>query len=338
MRKITTFLHLKNVSLSPKHYFIDALNAMAVGLFGSLVIGLVLKNIGLWFSIPLLKSIGEIAQQSTGAAIAIVIAYTLKAPLLILVASVAVGLASNEWGGVLACYIATILAVEIGKCFHKMTTLDIIVTPAITLIVGLTTAFWIGSPIRMFITNIGEFIEYCTHLQPIIMSIATAVVMGMLLTLPISSAAIAITLSLSGEAAGAATIGCCAQMIGFAVMSVKDNDWKRAISIGIGTSMLQMSNIIKNPKIWIPPILTSAIIAPFANIFFSVKNVPSGAGMGTCGLVGQIGTIEAMGANTNTIIMILLLHFIAPATICWLLYNTLLRINWIKKGDLQLSF
>ncbi len=332
------FLEKKNIKISFKRYVVDTLNAMAIGLFGSLIIGLVLKNIGVWIDFQPLVKYGAMAQKATGVAIAVSIAYALEAPVLILVASTAVGFVANSTGGVFGTLVATLLAVELSKLVSKTTTVDILVTPATTLIIGMSIAYILGEPIRLGMLGIGNFIESTTQLQPFFMSIILAVVMGMLLTLPISSAAIAISLSLSGEAGGAATIGCAAQMIGFAVISFRDNNIGGVISQGLGTSMLQIPNIIKNPRIWLPPILSSAIIAPFAILFFQMKNIPSGSGMGTSGLVGQIGTIEAMGSSSSVLMQIGLFHFVAPAVLSYIIYLFLLKINWIKKGDLELHF
>ncbi len=331
------FLEKKNIKISFKRYVIDSLNAMAIGLFGSLIIGLVLKNIGHWIDYQPLVECGLMAQKATGVAIAVAIAYTLEAPALVLVAATAVGLVANTMGGVVGTLIATMFAVEIGKLVSKTTSVDILVTPATTLIVGMSVAYVLGEPIRLGMLELGNFIEAMTELRPFMMSILLAVVMGMLLTLPISSAAIAISLSLSGEAGGAATIGCAAQMIGFAVISFRDNNIGGVISQGLGTSMLQIPNIIRNPKIWLPSIVSSAIIAPIAIVLFNMKNVPTGSGMGTSGLVGQIGTIEAMGNSTDVIIQILMFHFVAPAVLSYLVYLLLLKIGWIKKGDLKLN-
>ncbi len=332
------FLAKKKIEISFKRYVVDSLNAMAVGLFGSLIIGLVLKNIGLWLQYQPLIDAGTMAQKATGAAIAVAIAYMFQAPLLVLVSATAVGLAANSIGGVVGCLIATMFAVEIGKLVSKTTKIDILVTPATTLIVGFIIISLVGEPIKYGMIEIGRFIESMTQLQPFVMSIVLAVVMGMLLTMPISSAAIAISLSLGGEAAGAATIGCSAQMIGFAIMSVRDNNIGGVISQGLGTSMLQIPNIIKNPKIWIPPILASAILAPIAILLFHMENIPTGAGMGTSGLVGQIGTIEGMGNSTSILVLIGIFHFVAPAVLTYLFYSLLRKIKWIKDGDLKLNF
>ncbi len=320
-----------------KKYLVDTLNAMGIGLFASLIIGLVLKNIGNWLQLPILVETGTLAQKMTGVAITVAIAYRLKAPLLVLVSSAIVGYIANKTGGVIGSLVVGIIAIEAGKLVSGKTTLDILVTPAVTLIIGMLTASFLGEHIQFITNQIGEFIELSTELQPFIMSVVLAVLMGMLLTLPISSAAIAISLSLSGEAAGAATIGCAAQMIGFAVMSFRDNNIGGVISQGLGTSMLQIPNIVKNPKIWIPPIITSAILSPIAILLFHLKNVPTGAGMGTSGLVGQIGTIQAMGETEGVLYLILIFHFIAPALLTYLIYLFFLKMDWIKQGDLKLS-
>lgn len=334
---LKTFLKEKDIEISLKRYGIDALNAMAMGLFGSLIVGLILKNIGGWLGFVWLIEFGEIAQSAMGAAIGVGVAYTLRAPILVLVSSVAVGMAGASLGGPVGCFIAVLIAVEFGKMVSKTTPIDIIVTPAVALIVGIALAKFAGPYIQYAMDSIGSFIEWSVELQPFLMGIVISVVMGMLLTLPVSSAAIAIALSLSGLAAGAATVGCCTQMIGFAVMSYRENRVGGLISQGLGTSMLQISNIIKNPKIWIPPILVSAILGPVATLGFKMLNVPSGAGMGTSGLVGQIGTIDAMGNSGSVFLAIGLLHFLLPAVLCLIICELMRKKGWIKPGDLKLS-
>lgn len=331
------FLAQRNIEFSFKRYFVDSLNAMAIGLFGSLILGLVLKSMGQWCGLPALLQCGIIAQRATGAAIAVAIAYVFRAPLLVIVAATAVGLIGNEYGGVVGALIATMCAVECGKLVSKTTPFDILVTPAVTLLIGFFVARFIGAPLQEGMLSIGHFIETATQWQPLLMSVIVAVVMGMLLTLPISSAAIAISLSLSGYAAGAATIGCAAQMIGFAVISWKDNRWGDVLSLGLGTSMLQISNIIRNPRIWLPSIMTSALLAPLAVLVFGMKNTPTGAGMGTSMLVGQIGTLEAMGQTDEVMLLIAVFHFMAPAILSYAFYCFLMRIKWIKAGDLRLD-
>ncbi|MBV7440082.1 PTS sugar transporter subunit IIC [Weeksellaceae bacterium TAE3-ERU29] len=331
------FLARKNIEVSLKKYGIEALNAMALGLFGSLIVGLIFKSVGQWLDLEWLINFGSIAQSAMGAAIGVGVAYVLQAPILVLVSVAVVGLSGASLGGPVGCFVAVLFATEIGKIVSKTTPVDIIITPAVTLFVGLGIAQFTGPYIQSGMEQVGAFIEWAVDLQPFLMGIIVAVIMGILLTLPISSAAIAIALSLSGISAGAATVGCCAQMIGFAVMSYRENGWGGFISQGLGTSMLQLSNIVKNPKIWIPPIIASAILGPIATIGFKMLNVPSGAGMGTSGFVGQIGTLEAMGNSSKVFLAIGLLHFVAPAIICLLICEGMRKIGWIKWGDLKLN-
>lgn len=332
-----TFLAARNIEFSLRRYGIDALNAMALGLFGSLIIGLILKTIGGWTDSVWLIEAGAHAQAAMGAAIGTAVAHALKAPPLVLFASAATGTVGAALGGPVGCFIAAALGAEAGKLISKTTPLDIILTPAATLLSGIAAAQFIGPFIAAAMTEIGSLIMWAVELQPLLMSIVVAVVMGLLLTLPVSSAAVAIALSLNGLAAGAATIGCCAQMIGFAVMSHPDNRLGGLLSQGLGTSMLQMPNIIKNPRIWIPPTLAGAILAPIATIGFQMTNIPSGAGMGTSGLVGQVGTINAMGNAPNIWLAIALLHFVLPAVLTLMIAAPLRRIGWIKNGDLKLD-
>ncbi len=334
---MNSYLQKKNVEISLQRYGIDAMNAMALGLFGSLIVGLILKNLGVWLSIPFLSEIGVFAQGMMGAAIGGAMAYALQAPVLVIVSNIVVGAFAAKVGGPVGTFMVVLFTTEFGKLISKTTPVDIILTPMLSLIVGFLLADFIGAPVQKIMLAISSFIEWSVELQPFLMGMVLAVVMGMLLTLPVSSAAISISLSLSGLAAGASTVGCAAQMIGFAVMSMRDNNVGGVISQGIGTSMLQMPNIIKNPKIWIPPIFASAILGPLATMFFQMQNIPEGAGMGTSGLVGQIGTITAMGNAANVYVGIALLHFILPAILSYLFYRLLRSIGWIKVGDLSLK-
>ncbi|MDO4440718.1 MAG: PTS sugar transporter subunit IIC [Moraxella sp.] len=334
---IAAHLERQNIILSWYRYGIDALNGMALGLFSSLIIGLILKNIGTWTSIAPLVSVGTHAQAAVGAAIGAGVAFGLKAPPLVLFASVATGLVGAELGGVVGALVAAIVGAEIGKLFHKTTPIDIIITPTITLIAGMATAHLIAPTISSLMVSLGDFISWSMALSPIVMSIVIAIAMGMLLTLPISSAAIAISLGLSDLAAGAATVGCAAQMVGFAVMSHRDNGISGVISQGLGTSMIQMPNILKNPYIWLPPTLTGAILAPIATVIFGMSNIPIGAGMGTSGLVGQVGTLEAMGASIPTLVLIVLFHFILPAVLTLIIARIMRAKGLIKDGDLTLT-
>ena len=334
---VKQFLAARNIEFSVRRYGVDALNFMALGLFSSLIVGLILKTIGAWADLPWLVAVGTQAQGVMGAAIGVGVAYALKAPPLVLLASVATGTAGAALGGPVGCFIAAAVGAECGKLVSKTTPVDIIATPAVTLMAGVAVAQFIGPAIAAMMTEIGALIMWAVELQPLLMGMVVAVLMGIILTLPISSAAIAIALSLSGLAAGAATVGCCAQMVGFAVMSFKENRWAGLLSQGLGTSMLQMPNIVKNPKIWIPPIVASAVLGPVATLGFKMSNIPSGAGMGTSGLVGQVGTINAMGNAPSVWLAIGLLHFVLPALITLAVAMLLRKKGWIKDGDLKLD-
>ena len=334
---VKQFLAARNIEFSVRRYGVDALNFMALGLFSSLIVGLILKTIGAWADLPWLVAVGMQAQGVMGAAIGVGVAYALKAPPLVLLASVATGTAGAALGGPVGCFIAAAVGAECGKLVSKTTPVDIIVTPAVTLMAGVAVAQFIGPAIAAMMTEIGALIMWAVELQRLRMGMGVAVLMGINLTLPSSSAAIAIALSLSGLAAGAATVGCCAQMVGFAVMSFKENRWAGLLSQGLGTSMLQMPNIVKNPKIWIPPIVASAVLGPVATLGFKMRKIPSGAGMGTSGLVGQVGTINAMGNAPSVWLAIGLLHFVLPALITLAVAMLLRKKGWIKEGDLKLD-
>ncbi len=334
---IKQWLKGKDIEFSVKRYGIDALNFMALGLFSSLLVGLILKTIGTWAGLPWLVDIGTQAQSLMGAAIGVGVAYALKAPPLVMFSSVITGMAGATLGGPVGCFFAAALGAEFGKLVSKSTPIDIVITPSITLIVGIAVAQYIGPPIAVFMNACGALIMWAVELEPFLMGMLVSVIMGMLLTLPVSSAAIAISLSLSGLAAGAATVGCATQMVGFAVMSYKENRLAGLLSQGLGTSMLQMPNIVKNPKIWIPTIAASAILGPVATMVFKMQNIPSGAGMGTSGLVGQIGTITAMGDSTWVWFSIGILHFVLPAVLTLLITAFCRRRHWIKDGDLKLD-
>lgn len=334
--RLTTHLQRQNIVLTWQRYGIDALNGMALGLFSSLIVGLILKNIGTWLNIQALVVAGSHAQSAVGAAIGAGVAFGLKAPPLVLFASVTTGLIGAEMGGVVGALVAGIIGVECGKFLHKTTPIDIIITPATTLMAGMATAYALAPAIASLMSSLGELISWAMALSPIMMSIIIAVVMGMLLTLPISSAAIAISLELSGLSAGAATIGCAAQMVGFAAMSYRVNGISGVVSQGLGTSMIQMPNILKNPKIWLPPTLAGAILAPIATGIFGMTNIPVGAGMGTSGLVGQVGTLEAMGMSIHTLMLIIAFHIILPAILTMIFAKILQSRGLIKPQDLKL--
>lgn len=336
---MSQFLKRKNIDISLNTYFVKALGAMAYGLFASLLVGTILNSIGTQLNISFLsETIWPIAQKATGAAIAVSIAYSLKAPELVLFSSTLVGIGGYELGGPVGVYVSTIIATELGKLVSKETKIDIILTPVVTCISGLIVSGIVGAPIQNFMTWVGKIVMISTTQQPIIMGALVSVIVGVALTLPISSAAICMMLSLSGLAGGAATIGCCCQMVGFAVISFKDNGIEGLVSQGLGTSMLQMPNIIKNPRIWIPPTLASFILGPVGTVVLKMENTPFGSGMGTSGIVGQIGTLTAMSSQPfgEVILKILIIQIILPALLSYLIYAIMRNQNLIKDGDMKL--
>ena len=335
VKETKDFLEKKNIEISIKRYGIQALGSMAKGLFASLIVGLILKVIGQRFNIPILIDFFEIAKTMMGPAIGVAVAYGLEAPPLVMFTSAVTGGAGAELGGPVGAFLAAVIGAEFGKAISKETKLDIVLTPMTVIITGGLMAKFVGPAINSFMKGLGEVIMQATQLQPIPMGIIVSTLMGMALTLPISSAAIGLMLNLSGLAAGAATVGCSAQMIGFAVMSYRENGVGGLISQGLGTSMLQMPNIVNNPYIWLPPTLSGAILGPLATTIFKMKNVPIGSGMGTAGLVGQFGTIEAM--SSSVLLPILILHFIAPAILTVIFAEIMRSWGLIKENDLLLD-
>ena len=347
------FLKRKNIIISARRYGIDALGAMAQGLFCSLLIGTIIKTLGTQLSLPFLVEMGGFASAMSAPAMAIAIGYALQAPPLVLFSLAAVGQAANAMGGAggpLAVLFVAILAAETGKAVSKETKVDLLVTPAVTIFTGVVLSYLIAPPIGSAASAFGTLINRTTTLQPFWMGIAVSVLVGVALTLPISSAAICHTLGLVGLAGGAAVAGCCAQMVGFAVMSFRENRWGGLVSQGLGTSMLQMPNIVKNPRIWIPPTLASAITGPVATCLFRLEmNDPAGgvaSGMGTCGFVGQIGVWSgwvsdvasgAKAAITSTDWLgLVLVCFVLPAVLSVIFCEALRKIGWIKEDDLTL--
>ena len=340
--RIGDFLSRKNINFSARTYFIHAMSFMALGLFSSLLIGSILNTLGSKLGIPLFsETLWPIAKQMTGPAIGVAIAYALKAPPLVLFSATTAGAAGAALGGPVGAYIASVAATECGKLVANETKVDILVTPAVTVIVGVAVGSLVGPHVGAMMSGLGDIIMYATQLQPLLMGIIVSVLMGMALTLPISSAAIAIMLSLNGLAAGAATVGCCAQMVGFAVMGFRENRWAGVVAQGLGTSMLQMPNIIKNHKIWLPPIITSAVLGPVATLVFAMENTPLGAGMGTSGFVGQIQSFVALDAagwqSSEIYITVLLMHLVLPALITFVIAEIMRKAGWIKPGDLTLN-
>ena len=352
MGKVSAFLKRKNVLFSAKRYGIDAMGAMAQGLFASLLIGTIIKTLGQQLNVQFLIDAGNFAQQVAGPAMAVSIGAALSAPQLVLYSLIAVGMAANKLGGAggpLAVYFITIVASECGKIVSKETKVDILVTPAVTILVGVGLSVLCAPAIGAAASSVGDFIKWATNLQPLLMGILVSVVVGVALTLPISSAAICAALSLTGLAGGAAVAGCCAQMVGFAVMSFRENGVGGLVSQGLGTSMLQMPNIIRNPRTWIPPTLASAITGPIATCLFHLEmNGPAvSSGMGTCGLVGQIGVytgwLNDIAAGTKAAILpmdwvgLILICFVLPAVLTLLFAFFLRKWGWIKGGDLKLQ-
>ena len=341
MEKVKAFCKRKNIEISVKRYLIDALGAMAQGLFASLLIGTIISTLGTQLHIPILETVGTYAKAAVGPAMAIAIGYALQAAPLVLFSLAAVGAAANELGGAggpLAVLVVAIFAAEFGKAVSKETKIDIIVTPFVTIFVGVALSIWWAPAIGAAASAVGNAIMWATELQPFFMGIIVSVIVGIALTLPISSAAIC-----------AALAGCCAQMVGFAVASFRENKWGGLFAQGIGTSMLQMGNIVKNPRIWLPATLASAITGPIATCLFHLQmnGAAVSSGMGTCGLVGQIGVytgwiadIEAGSKAAVTPmdwIGLVLISFILPGVLSWLFSVLFRKIGWIKDGDMKLD-
>ena len=357
MEQLKAFLKRKNIEISASRYGISALGAMAQGLFCSLLIGTIIKTLGQQLGIAYLTDIGTYATAVSGPAMAVAIGYALKADPMVLFSLAAVGWVANAEGGAggpLAVLIIAIIAAECGKAVSKETKIDILVTPGVTILVGVALAKWIAPPIGTAAGAFGLLIDNATRLQPFWMGIAVSVLVGVALTLPISSAAICSVLQLTGLAGGAAVAGCCAQMVGFAVMSFRENRWGGLVSQGLGTSMLQMPNIVRNPRIWIAPTLASAITGPIATCVFDLEmnGAPINSGMGTCGLCGQIGvwtgwlspSEEALAKGAAAIqpgtmdwLGLILICFVLPAILAPLINQVCRKLGWVKDGDLTLA-
>ena len=364
---VKAFLARKNIVFSAKRYGVDALGAMAQGLFCTLLVGTILNTLGTQFHIGFLAAtvvtigsgdaataytVGGLASAMVGPAMAVAIGAALQAPPLVLFSLVPVGFATNALGGAggpLAVLVIAIIAAECGKAVSKETKIDILVTPIVTVLVGVGVAYLVAPPIGKAASWVGNLIMWATELQPFFMGILVSAIVGVALTLPISSAAICAALGLTGLAGGAAVAGCCAQMVGFAVMSFRENKWGGLVSQGLGTSMLQMGNIVRNPKIWIPPTVASAITGPIATCLFRMEmnGTPVSSGMGTCGLVGPIGVYtgwvndvaEGLKASVTGMdwLGMVLVCFVLPAVLTWLISLPCRKAGWIKEGDLKLD-
>ncbi len=346
------FLDRKGITLSPKVYFVDAMGSMALGLFATLLMGTIFATVAGWIPEGNIVSefflnMSSFAKGATGIVLGIAIAYSLKAPPLVLFSAGVVGMAGNNLGmtvdglaitaGPLGAFICVLLAVEIAKLVSKTTKVDILVTPSVTIAVGIFFAMLLCPAISYLMYWLGYFINYATGVYPLLMGIIIAVVVGIVLTLPISSAAICSMIGIGGIAGGAAVAGCCAQMIGFAVASFRENKWGGVVAQGLGTSMLQMGNIIKKPIIWIPPTLASAITGPIATCLFKLECTGVSAGMGTCGLVGPIGVFADMGFDAVSIIGVLLVCLVLPAVLSLVFSEIMRRLGLIAFGDQKLT-
>ena len=339
-----------------KKYGVDAMSAMAQGLFCTLLVGTILNTLGQQLGVVFLTKIGGFACAMVGPAMAVAIGYALKAQAMVLLSLVPVGYATNLLGGAggpCAVYVVAIVAAEVGNLVSGKTRIDILVTPIVTLLAGIGLALLIASPIGKAASWVGGVIMWATELHPFLMGIVVAVVVGMALTLPISSAAICAGLGLTGLAGGAALAGCCAQMVGFAVLSFKDNRWGGVVSQGLGTSMLQMGNIIRKPLVWVPAILTSAITGPLATCVFKLQmnGAAVNSGMGTCGLCGPIGVWTGWVAPSEAALAggavaldpgfgdwmgLLLVSIVLPALICGLIGWAFRKAGWLREGDLKI--
>lgn len=353
--KFKAFLKKKNIEFSAKKYFIDAMGAMALGLFSTLLIGTIFKTIGGYipgaFGEFLIECAG-FATAASGAVIGVAVANSLSAPPLVLYSAGVVGYAGYALGstfmiggvekaltaGPAGAYIAVLIAAELGKLVSKETKVDIIVTPTVTILSGLGVAKLVCPAIAWAMYYLGDFINRTTELRPFLMGIIISVVVGIILTLPISSAAICAMIGISGLAGGAATAGCCAQMVGFAVISFRENRWGGVVAQGLGTSMLQMGNIIRKPIIWLPATLASAVTGPISTIVFKLECNGVSAGMGTCGLVGPLGVISASGEKDVMFWLGLILVCIVLPAVLSLVFNEILRaLGLIKTGDMKLD-
>ena len=324
-----------------KRYFVDALGAMALGLFSSLIIGLIISQLAKIPGLAVLNEIASVVKSDgvVGAAIGVAVSWGLKVKPLTMFSSAAVGAVGYLAGGPVGAYIAAVVGAELGNILAGKTKIDIVVTPLITIITGGLVGIFVGPYVSRFMTAFGALVNEATELAPIPMGIVVSVLVGLALTAPISSAALCIMIGLDGIAAGAACVGCCCQMIGFAVASWRDNGLGGALSQGLGTSMLQFSNIVRRPIIWLAPTLASAILGPVSAAVLKMTNTPQGAGMGTSGLVGQFGAYDAMGGTMPFwmfLVEILLMHFLLPAALTLFFDAAFRKLNWVRKGDMKI--
>lgn len=351
--KIRAFLEKKGVTLSPKKYFIDAMSSLALGLFASLLIGTIFDTLATYLAkVSVLSGVAKsidlmasYATGATGAVLGIAVAHSLQAPPLVLFSAGAVGLCGNgliigameKGAGPAGAFLCTLIAVELGKLVSKETKVDILVTPVVTIGSGILVAQLICPIVGYIMSFLGNFINQSTMAAPFFMGIILSVVVGIVLTLPISSAALCAMIGISGLAGGAATAGCCAQMVGFAVISFRENRFSGLVAQGLGTSMLQMGNIVKKPQIWIPPTLAAAVVGPIATCLFKLECTGVSAGMGTCGLVGPLGILDAMHFSGNAWLGVLIVCIVLPAILSFVFNEIMRKMGWIKTGDMKLD-
>ena len=344
MSKLKEFLVRKDIVISPQRYLIDALGAMAQGLFASLLIGTIIKTVGQQTGLALLVDLGGYATAMSGPAMACAIGWALHCPPLVLFSLITVGYSANALGGAggpLAVLIIAIVAAELGKVVSKETKVDILVTPLVTIFAGVGLSMLIAAPIGAAASQVGTLIMWATEQAPLVMGILVSVIVGVALTLPISSAAIGISMGITGLAAGAATIGCCCNMVGFAVISYRENKLGGLIAQGLGTSMLQVPNLVRKPILWLPPVLSSAILGPISSAVLKMVSNPVGSGMGSSGLVGQFMAYDSMTAAgfspAVAILEIIVMHFILPAAVTLAIAEGMRKLGLIKQGDLKLE-
>ncbi len=348
MKKFKSFLN---------EIFIDGLSGMALGLFATLIIGTIICQLGSLIGGDLgayLTAMGNVAKSLTGAGIGVGVASKLKSSPLVTVAAAVTGMigafptvmsmegfAIGKPGEPLGAFVAAIVGIKLGQLVSGKTKVDIIVTPMVSIFTGAMVGFFVGPPITTFMTWLGELVNVNVEQYPVVGGIIISVLMGMILTLPISSAAIGVSMGISGLAAGAATVGCCCNMVGFAVASYRENKMGGLIAQGIGTSMLQVPNIVKKPVIWLPAIISSAILGPVASAALKMVSNPVGSGMGSAGFVGQISAytsmVEAGTDKVVAIVLIIVMHFVLPAILTLVISEFMRKKNWIKQGDMQLN-
>lgn len=347
MEKLKKYLH---------EIFIDGLSGMALGLFSTLLVGTILSQIGQLIGGEIgayIVAIANVAKTITGAGIGVGVAAKFKQGPLVTVSAAVAGMigafptviaiesyAFGKGGEPLGAFVAALVAIEFGRLVAGKTQVDILVTPIVSICTGAIAGIIIGPPISVFMTWLGNIVNFNVEAHPFVGGVVVSVLMGIILTLPISSAAIGISMGISGLAAGAATIGCCCQMVGFAVASYKENKLGGLVAQGLGTSMLQIPNIVKNPLIWIPAILSSAVLGPVSSCLLKMTSSPVGSGMGSCGLVGQIAVLQTMTETTGLGIVlaeIIVMHFILPGVLTYIFAEIMYKKGFIKKGDMTLS-